>query len=87
MALNDDGTVLFVGYIVDRCVVAYDVENLQLMWMTNQSVKSILHYDGLLLVTSGSVPLTVLRASDGCVVTTLDVANEDTMGHSVFAGL
>ena len=88
MALNDDGTVLFIGYLFVRCVAAYDVATLQLMWRTNLSayVCSIAYHDGLLLVAADDDSVTVLSAADGSVVRTLAHMDGCAYGISVFAG-
>ena len=89
MVLSDDGTVLYVGYYNTRCVVAYDVATLQLMWKVNfeSEVCSIAYHNGLLLVAPRNAPVTVLSAEDGSVLRTLCVVDGAAYGIPVFAGL
>jgi hypothetical protein len=89
MVLNEDGTVLYVGYYFTECVMAYDVATLQLMWRADfaSTVFSIVYYYGLVLVVSRDAPVTVLSAADGSVVRTLGVVTGMARVISVFAGL
>ena len=89
MVLANDGSALFVGYLSERCVVAYDVATLQLMWKADfeSDVFSVLYHDELVFVTFKKGPVTVLNAADGSVVRTLGDADGRAWGISVFAGL
>ena len=89
LSLSDDATVLYVGYETARCVVAYDVATLQLMWRTTpkDQVRSISYHDGLLFVVARDAPFTVLSAEDGSVVRRCGAVAGPAFGHSVFSGL
>ena len=90
VALNSESSVLYVGYTrAQFCVVAYDVETLQLLWKTNLDTpaSSISYHDGLVFVAAQDAPFTVLSADDGSVVRTLAVVPGHAWSHSVFAGL
>ena len=89
MKLSEDGAVLYVGYYSTKCVVAYDVATLQLMWKAglDHGVHCLTCHDGLMLAALCAGPVTVLSAEDGSVVRTLVVVDGIACGISVFAGL
>ena len=89
LTLNDEGTVLYVGYHDAECVVAYDVATLQLMWSVDVEarVRSIAYHDGLVLVAADDAPLFELSAGDGSVVRRLARVEGCAYNISVFAGL
>ena len=89
LSLSDDGTVLCVGIMLARCVVAYDVATLQLIWRVDfeRTVCSIAYHDGSVLVAVADAPVTVLSAEDGSVVRRLGDVDGMAFSMSVFAGL
>jgi hypothetical protein len=89
IALSCDGSMLYVGYWIARCVAAYDVATLQLMWEAEfeTDVLSVAYIDGVLFVTAEDGPVTVLSAEDGSLERTLGVVDGAAWGVSVFAGL
>ena len=89
MLLNGDGTVLYVGYRSNYCIVAYDVATLQPMWRAGfgSRVFSIGFQDELVFAVPENAPVTVLNALDGSVVRTLGHVGDYVNGISVFAGL
>jgi outer membrane protein assembly factor BamB len=70
MALNSDGTVLFVGYHYAKCVVACNTEDYQPIWTSqlDDSVTGILYHSGMLLVAPYKARFLVLNAADGTVI-------------------
>ncbi len=89
LVLNNDGTVLFVGYYGAQCVVAYHVATLQLLWraLLNNDISSISYRDGQLFIAPRNAPFTILNAEDGSVVRKLSRVDSTAWSHSVFAGL
>ena len=89
MALNDDSSVLFVGYHTAECIVAWDVVTLQLMWKMNFEgrVCSISHHDGVVYAAAANALFSMLSGRDGSVVRQLARAPVFVAGHCVFTGM
>lgn len=88
MALNGDGTVLFVAYCYAKCVVALSTETLQMIWKTDIfAPQSISYHNEYVFVGCSKSHFMMLSAEDGHVVRTLAAASSAVLGHSVFPGL
>jgi hypothetical protein len=88
MALNTDGTALYVGYYTSHCVVAYDLSTNQQIWTSDmpRNVNSVSYHEGVVLVGVSWSDFHVLDATDGFVLRKLFKASNWVYGHAVIAG-
>jgi WD40 repeat protein len=89
MTLNEDGIVLYVGYMTSHCVVAWDVETLNLIWKTDfvGYISSISYRDGLVLVAARGDPFSFLNPDDGSLIRGLFQVPASALSFHVFTGL
>ena len=89
MTQNEDGTVLYVGYMTSHCVVAWDVATLNLIWKTDFEgyISSISYRDGLVLVAARGEPFAFLNPGDGSLARSLLQVPASALGFHVFTGL